>query len=89
MRRGRAERTRRRGRRRSHGDSDLPRGGVNVTRVEAQRGGIGEQAGKDCGGWRRDERGLLITSMMALGSHRCRVLLASGLSRVGLRIQEV
>jgi len=55
------------GLRRVHEQGALRRSGSDVTRVEVQRGRIGEQACKDVGCLCGDESGFLLKATMAMG----------------------
>ena len=55
------------GLRRVHAQGALRRSGLDVTRVEAPRGRIGEQAGKDVGCWWGDASGFLLKATMSMG----------------------
>ena len=66
-RRCRAEWTRDTGLRRVHEQGDLRCSGIDVTRVEVQRGRIGEQACKDVGCLCGDESGFLLKATMSMG----------------------
>src|SRR5882672_3942430 len=55
------------GLRRAYQEGNLRRSGVDVTGGKAQRGGIGEQAGKDVGCLCGDESGFLLKTTMSMG----------------------
>ena len=84
-----AERTGCAGLDRLHAQGDLRRGVIDLTRLEAQRGRIGQQTGQDGRGWCRDESGLLLLLMMSLGQRRGCVPTASGWSRMDMKIYTV
>jgi hypothetical protein len=84
-----AERTGRADLGRLHAQGDLRRGVIDLTRLEAQRGRIGQQTGQDGRGWCRDESGLLLLLMMSLGQRSVCVPTASGCSRMDMKIYTV
>ena len=70
---GGAQRTGGVGLRRLHAQGDLRRGVIDLTRLEAQCGRIGQQTGQDGCGWCRDESRFLLPSMLAVRPWSARV----------------
>ena len=86
---GGAQRTGGVGLRRLHAQGDLRCGIVDVTRLEAQRGGIREQASQDGGGRCRDESRFLLPSMLAVRPRSVRVPTAARWSHIGMEMYKV
>ena len=86
---GGAQRTGGVGLRRLHAQGNLRGRLIDLTRLEAQRGGIGQQTGQDGRSWCRDESGLLLPARLSLGQRRVCVPTASGWSRMDMKIYKV